>query len=432
MERIRVSSNRRFLATESGLPFFWLGDTAWELFHRLTRFEIETYLENRRQKGFNVIQAVALAEFDGLRVSNMEGEIPLVDLDPNQPNEAYFEIVDFTLHLAAQKGLYLALLPTWGDKVSPIWGVGPAVFNPENAYRYGHWLGERYRDDYNIIWVIGGDRPAYTEDADDRPVWRAMAAGIDDGCGFRSFKTYHPSGGFSTSQWLQDEDWLDLHMVQSGHGSGRDTDTAWKSIMHDYGLIPVRPVLDGEPNYEDHPVNPWPEYDPSNGYFRAYDVRKQCYRSVFAGGCGVTYGHHAIWQFGGEVHGLFNYADRSWQEALDRPGASQIHHLKDLILSRPYWNRVPAPDLLLSDPGKGAQYVSATRDANGLFALIYIPTAGQTVKVDLTLLNSSLMVSWFDPRTGEFTPLEEIKNQKSATFTSPPEGPDWVLVLDSV
>lgn len=82
MERIVVSENRGFLVTESGKPFFWLADTAWELFHRLTIEEAELYLENRRERGFNVIQAVALAEFDGLQTPNAYGELPLTDLDP--------------------------------------------------------------------------------------------------------------------------------------------------------------------------------------------------------------------------------------------------------------------------------------------------------------------------------------------------------------
>ncbi|RYY22271.1 MAG: DUF4038 domain-containing protein, partial [Chitinophagaceae bacterium] len=65
--QLQVSENQRFLVTKDGKPFFWLGDTAWELFHRLSREEADTYLKNRADKGFTVIQAVALAELDGLR-----------------------------------------------------------------------------------------------------------------------------------------------------------------------------------------------------------------------------------------------------------------------------------------------------------------------------------------------------------------------------
>ncbi|MFO7630975.1 MAG: DUF4038 domain-containing protein, partial [Caldilinea sp.] len=256
LPRITVSDNHRFLQTETGAPFFWLGDTAWELFHRLTIEEAELFLENRRRKGMNVIQAVVLAEFDGIRTPNVYGNHALIDENPTRPNEAYFRHIDAILDMAAQKSLYIGLLPTWGDKVTPMWGAGPAIFTPENARIYGRWLGERYRDRSNILWILGGDRPALKDDADHRPTWRAMAAGIDEGTGARPFKTYHPCGGHSTSEELHDETWLDMNMMQSGHGGGRSVQV-WAMIKRDYALTPVKPTLDGEPNYEDHPISPW-------------------------------------------------------------------------------------------------------------------------------------------------------------------------------
>lgn len=100
-------------------------------------------------------------------------------------------------------------------------------------------------------------------------------------------------------------------------------------------MLPHKPTLDAEPNYEDHPVNPWPTWNPENGYYRDYDVRKQTYRSVFAGACGVTYGHHSVWQFYSPREEKINYPDRYWTEAMDRPGAVQVGYLKMLIDSRP-------------------------------------------------------------------------------------------------
>ena len=80
--RLKVSENRRFLVYEDGRPFFYLGDTAWELFHRLNREEADRYLQDRARKGFTVIQAVALAELDGLDDPNPYGHLPLLDNDP--------------------------------------------------------------------------------------------------------------------------------------------------------------------------------------------------------------------------------------------------------------------------------------------------------------------------------------------------------------
>ncbi len=187
-------------------------------------------MENRHLRGFNVFQAVALAELDGLHAPNMHGDTPLLDDDPMKPNEAYFCHVNFVIPLAAKKGIYIALLPTWADKVTPMWCIGPAVFNPEKARVYGRWLGARYKNDVNVLWVLGGDRPALTE-VDFRPIWRAMAAGIDDGWGSHPLKTYHPMGGNSSSAWLKDEDWFDSRRQKQLTLEIQDQDlNAWTAL----------------------------------------------------------------------------------------------------------------------------------------------------------------------------------------------------------
>src|SRR5688572_21040001 len=114
--QLRVSENQRYLQTADGKPFFWLGDTAWELFHRLTREEAERYLQNRAERRFTIVQAVALAELDGLNTPNAYGERPLIDNDPTRPNDAYFAHVDWIVARANALGMYVGLLPTWGDK----------------------------------------------------------------------------------------------------------------------------------------------------------------------------------------------------------------------------------------------------------------------------------------------------------------------------
>src|SRR3989337_1705715 len=140
LAQLQVSVNKRFLQTADGNPFFWLGDTAWELFHRLNREEATLYLKNRAEKGFTVIQAVALAELDGLHDPNAYGEVPLENDDPTRPREAYFQHVDFIVRKAEQHGLYIGMLPTWGDKVfRHTWGKGPEIFNADNARTYGKW-----------------------------------------------------------------------------------------------------------------------------------------------------------------------------------------------------------------------------------------------------------------------------------------------------
>ena len=117
---LKVSENKRFLVHEDGTPFFYLGDTAWELFHRLNREEADKYLANRAAKGFTVIQAVAIAEVDGHKDPNPYGHLPLIDLDPARPavqegpDNDYWDHVDYIVDKANSLGLYIGFLPTWG------------------------------------------------------------------------------------------------------------------------------------------------------------------------------------------------------------------------------------------------------------------------------------------------------------------------------
>lgn len=432
LSRIRVGADAHSLVKENGQPFFWLGDTGWELFHRLTFEEIKEYIKNRQQKGFNVIQAVVLTEQDGLRKMNRYSVVPFKDLDPDKPNERYFELIDATVQYAAEKEMYMALLPTWGDKVTPNWGLGPVVFDKKKAYTYGKWLGTRYRHHTNILWVLGGDRPPMKDNEDWRPIWREMARGIQEGSGYNAFITYHTWGGEkSTSQMIHEEAWLNMNSMQSGHGGGHDV-PVWDWVRRDYKMPSPKPTIDLEPNYEDHPVNPWPKWDPKNGYFDDYDVRKQTYRSVFAGACGVTYGHHAVWQFYDNRQEPINHVDRPYQEALDRPGAFQMGYLRNLIESRPFVGRVYDPLMIVEGQGSGGRLITPFRGQDDSFAMIYMPV-GTTIKVDMRFMkNSNVMAWWYDPKSGMMRSARSSYRNDTMTYTPPVTGvgQDWVLVLD--
>jgi Protein of unknown function (DUF4038)/Putative collagen-binding domain of a collagenase len=426
---LTTTADGHYLQFKDGTPFFWLGDTGWELFHRLKKEEAETYLENRRRKGFNVIQALVLG--GGTRKPNQYGDLPLHNFDPLQPNEKYFQWIDKVISMAMRKNLFIGLLPTWGDKVTGGRGETPVLFNKENAYTYGAWIGKRYALYPNIIWILGGDNPAVRDSNDWRPVWRAMAKGILDATQNKAFITYHPQGNATSSKYLQQENWLQ-NMFQSGHGDGHDA-AVWDYVSKDRSLQPVKPVLDAEPNYEDHPVNPWPKWDPANGYFRDYDVRKQTYRSVFAGACGVTYGHHAVWQFWNKDVEKMNYADRYWTEAIDRPGAFQVGYLRRLIESRSVLNRIPDQSVIVDGQGVKAAYMVAFRAADSCYGMVYLPV-GKTITINGSFISSDkIMAWWFNPINAHITKIGLFKKSEKMIFTAPVSGTenDWVLMLDN-
>jgi Protein of unknown function (DUF4038)/Putative collagen-binding domain of a collagenase len=453
--QISVSKNQKYLQTQDGKPFFWLGDTCWELFHRMNRTETEIFLEKRKTQGFNVIQAVALAEYEGLRQPNRQGDKPLIDHNPallnttpgnNPENDTeydYWDHVDFVFDLAEKKGLYIGLLPTWGDKVAHLWGDGPLVFNPENAKVYGRILAKRYGNRKNIIWILGGDRPAVYKGNDqkeynDIAIWKAMAEGIKEGENLigvnHNLMTYHPAGGeYRTSDYIQNEYWMDMNAFQSGHGS-RETQP-WKWVKDDLAKMPLKPTLDMEPCYEDHPVNPWDgKWTKERGFFNDYDVRARIYRTVLSGAAGVTYGHHQIWQFmNPELYQPVNKVDSviHWQIAMNAKAANQMIHLKKLMLSRPYFDKIDAQNLILTNQGTTYQdVITGMADSQYSFALFYMPTKS-AVTIDLSKFTAkSINITLMNPATGEKMIQSNQKKTKSMEFSNVFNSKDWVLIID--
>ncbi|MGV3519368.1 glycoside hydrolase family 140 protein [Luteitalea sp.] len=430
LPRLAVSENKRFLVQADGTPFFWLGDTAWELFHRLSREDAERYLRNRAARRFTVIQAVALAELDGLHAPNAYGERPLLDDDPTRPNEAYFAHVDWIVRKANSLGLYVGLLPTWGDKWNKKWGVGPEIFTPENAEAYGRWLGTRYKD-AGVIWIVGGDRPI--ESDAHRAIVAATARGLRAGDGGAHLITFHPSGGHGSAEWFHEADWLDVNMRQNGHTpefTGR-----YDQTRGDYDRTPTKPVLDGEPIYEDHPVA---FNAKQSGHSIAGDVRRPLYWNLFTGAFGHTYGHHSVWQMWTPDRDPVNAPLMPWHEAIEQPGAAQMQHGRALMESRPFLTRVPDDRVLVESgiptamPGTGRYHFTATRDTDGTYAMVYAPV-GRPFRVRMSAITGpKVRAWWFNPRTGAATAIGTFPNTGERTFTPPDVGEmiDWVLVLD--
>jgi len=434
--RLKVSENKRFIVYEDGTPFFYLGDTAWQLFHRLNREEAERYLENRRQKGFTVIQAVAIAELDGHTAPNPYSHLPLVELDPSRPavkdgpNNDYWDHVDFIVAEANKRGLYIGFLPTWGrywhDKVKD----GKPIFTSENAEVYGEWLGKRYKDS-ELIWILGGDRPVDNETQ--KAIIVAMARGLRKGDGGKHLITFHPPGGNGSSTWFHNEDWLDFNMRQNGHVA--EFTGRYDGTGADYERTPVKPVIDGEPLYEDHPVS----FDAKKlGHSIAADVRRPLYWDLFSGACGHTYGHHSVWQMWQPGRNPINNPLMPWFEAIDQPGAGQMQFGRWLIESRPFLTRVPDPDIVVTDrvptsiPGTGRYHFAATRDSSGSYAMVYAPV-GRKFKVRMDKISGSKVKAWwFNPRNGEAKLIGEFPNIGEREFLPPDAGEhlDWVLVLD--
>lgn len=432
LQELKVSENGHFLQNADGTPFFYLGDTAWELFHRLNREQADLYLQDRAEKGYNVIQAVALAELDGVDVDNAYGHKPLVNRNPAQPattegeQNDYWDHVDYIVSKANSLGMYIGLLPTWGR----YWNDGNPIFTPQNAEAYGRWIAERYHTK-KVIWILGGDRNP--DNGHKQAIIRAMAKGIR-AVDTVNLITFHPTGWQTSSTWFHNDEWLTFNGRQSGHNQRFDSNA---KILEDFRRSPTKPIIELEPLYEDHPL----EFNPDNeGHSTAWDVRRTLYWSVFYGSAGVTYGHHSVWQMYDEGRGPINRPLMPWHKAIEQPAAEQAQHLKDLMLSRPYFTRLPAPDFIIQKenysemPGKGRYHFAATIDTEGNYAMVYAPI-GREFQVKGELLKRGTLIAWwYNPRTGKAQKIGKIENNGSPLSFTPPmlnEALDWVLVLDN-
>ncbi|MDX2245366.1 MAG: DUF4038 domain-containing protein [Bacteroidia bacterium] len=420
---LKVSDNHRYLTFADGKAFYYLGDTAWELFHRLSREEADMYLEDRAAKGFTVIQAVVLAELEGLTVPNAYGHLPLKDNDPTQPNEDYFTHVDYIVNKAESLGMFIGMLPTWGDKFNIRWGKGPEVFTPENARVYGEFLGKRYKNK-PIIWILGGDRNP--ENDTHLAIVRSMAEGLEVGDGGAHLKTYHPQGASNSAEWFHGDEWLDFNMFQSGHGAVNIAN--YEMNLANYARTPVKPTLDGEPRYEDHPIN----WKPAEGWFDEGDVRQAAWWGALSGSCGHTYGDHNIWQMWQEGRSPISAARTPWQQAIHHPGSAQVGFMKMFLEEKSWYKLVPSPELIPTDTTSGGRKIVAAMAEDRSIALIYTPY-GFPVEVDKTIWgDATFKAIWFDPRTSDRTEIAP-EVLVSGLFDPPGEpgrASDWVLAIE--
>ena len=420
----KVSENGRYLVHSDGSPFFYLGDTAWELFHRLNREEADRYLQDRSEKGFTVIQAVVVGELNGLKGPNANGDTPFTDLDIARPNEAYFQQVDWVVDKAASLGLCIGMLPTWGRWVGGN-DEGRELndfFNATNARAYGKFLGARYKDK-PIIWVLGGDRTAERS----AEVWNEMAVGLREAVGKTQLITYHPRT--SAPAEFHGAEWLDFDMVQSGHSP---ESTNYDVIESVYKLEPTKPCMDAEPAYE-YPPDAMPAKRPVG----AVQIRRNAYWAMFAGAHGHTYGTHPIWQMYDTSRKPLWDVKTPWHQSLDLPGARQLKHLKHLMLSRPFIERIPDQSLIVSENPGGTAQLQATRDgASGgggaTYLMVYFP-AHHKVTLNTAAIEGDMLGGWWlNPGDGSAISIAEMKNEKEMQFEPPTSvpGEDWVLVLD--
>jgi hypothetical protein len=358
--------------------------------------------------------------------TNAYGAPALTGGDPARPQPGgYWDHIDWVIDRAGERGIHIGMVCAWGSLVNG------GKLHQDNVQAYTRFLVRRYAAKPNVVWITGGD----TRGDRSPEVWRTMARLIRE-MDPKHLITFHPFGRTQSSTWFHNEPWLDFNMFQSGHRRYDQDDTPgakgednWRYVQEDYRRRPAKPTLDAEPSYENLPQG---LHDPKQPYWSDKEIRRYAWWSVFAGAFGHTYGENAVIQMHKPgrkgAYGVRTY----WSEALDAPGASQMQHLKKLILSRPFFQRVPDPALVVNN-GKRYDFIAATRGTN--FAFLYTWTGRKFTAKMGVISGQSVRCAWYDPRTGQTKDIGNIPNKGTREFDPPGEpapGNDWVLVLDEV
>ena len=476
LSNLRVSENGRFLVRKDGSGFFPLADTAWAIAWRLNRGEVEKYLRHRKDQKFNMIALVAFPSYKSEVVANVYGDNPFEvksgKWNPLRPlitqggspvnaiEYDYWDHMEYIIDASESKGMYVIVLPTWGSYVAGSWGgenTSEIIFNSTNSYKYGRWIGQRFKNKKNIIWMMGGDRNAVYDDKDYRSVFRAIAEGIADGVNginqqdtkadySTTVMSYHPRKWMpNSSEWFHNDAWLDFNSIQD---QPKDQITA---IKLDYGLYPTKPTWLFEGGYENR--------GRKNEIYKDWQIRFQSYQTVFAGGFGITYGNMNIFGFGIKDVGKSIDPDKNWESSLDDPGAIDMQYLLKLMTSLSndqFLDRIPNQSLIDDDEGgmDGSEGVlsnrlQATCGRKGDYAMIYSAN-GRNICLKMNRLAVPLMNAfWFNPRNGKWRIKDRdftnrrpfVKNIHSGPAApirefDPPgsvgDGNDWVLLLKAV
>ncbi len=415
---VKISKNQRYFTDAKGRPFFYQACTGWELLSKLTREETEIYLKNRSEKGFNTIQVTLLPwKADDV---NRFGEPAFLDKKYfTQPNEKYFEHIDWVLQKANEYGIQLSinlfwLRSDWRDHT-----------NVNNSRAFGSYVANRFLHHDNIMWFAGGD--VNPEDKMDAQLALAEAIHSIDKKHLLSYHGGRYSDGTSTSSsaLFHREPWLDFNMAYcyDPYHCPRLDAYAPVQFIHTYNLKPVKPIILGEGFYEGT-LN----YTFNDNQKQLYAIRRNPLWGITCGITGHSIGHQKIFPF---IEG--------WQNALDEPNSIVVKNLSSLVSEIKWWTLVPDQnhDVGISGFGNfgGEHYISLAYDPKGSLALAYFPYKGK-LTVDMSKFSGPVQGRWFNPVNGNAVPLDLYIPNKGTYFFSPPEdngtsGQDYLLILET-
>jgi len=163
---------------------------------------------------------------------------------------------------------------------------------------------------------------------------------------------------------------------------------------------------------------------PAGKKYTMHDVRKLClWGTIMAGGAGVEYYFGYKLPENDLICEDFRSRDMSWDYCRIAIAFFQTKKI-------PFWEMTNADALVGNDKFDNSKYCLAKR---GEMYLVYLPN-GDTGELDLSGVNGSFNVKWFNPRsggelaTGSTTSVTAGSHVKLGTPPSDPNE-DWLLII---
>jgi hypothetical protein len=417
---LKTAAGGRYLVDQKGVPFLIAGESPQALMVNLTEEDAELFFANRQGHGFNAVWINLLCRpgtggrADG---STYDKLLPFEETDDfARPKDAYFARCDRMIRLAQKHGLLVIL-----DPCETIDHLKPMLKNgPKKCREFGQYLGNRYREFDNILWMHGNDFQTWKQ-AEHDAVVTALAQGIRDKDPQHLHTIeldYLVSGSRDDSRWAS---LIDLSAAYTYYPT-------YVQVLKDYNRQPVQPVVMIESDYE-FEQNSTPAV-----------LRRQEYWSLLSGAAGQLYGNGYTWPF-----------KAGWKEKLDTPGAKQMAHVQALFGRREWYKLIPDQKHKVVTAGYGtyddtttegnrygmtSDYVTAARTPDGSLVMAYLPSL-RTITVDMTQVAGAVTARWYDPSRGTYRTVKgsPLPNTGKHAFTPPGNNGDgdgdWVLVLET-
>ena len=418
-----MSANGRYLEDQNDQPVFWSGDAAWSLIVQGTVEDIDVYLANRQQKRVNVILVNLIDHKFGTNApSNIYGDPPFTGNPFTTPNEAYFAHADYVISSAAEKGMAVLLDPLYIGYAcnDDGWCAEMQDASISDMYSWGQYVGNRYVNYDNIVWIIGGDVDPTDYNLEDKVT--AFIDGLQSADTRHLITAHNDRGQMAVTPW-NGAPWLTLNDTYTTY------DGTYQLAQTAYEISPAIPFFQVEGFYEN-----------DTNSMTNQKLRAQAYWTVLQGGIGYIFGNCPVWGLGSPAMWYCPDTDPDWIAQLDYPGAFFMIFVEDLFSTRTWQNLVPDFDHTLVTAGYGnygqTDYATAGVTDDGSLAIAYLPTV-RTVTVDLTKMSSMVYAYWYDPTDGMYTIIEgsPFPNTGSHEFEPPSNNADgdgdWVLVLET-